>query len=45
MTTPQTMVREAQVNLAFLFRFADRMASASEGVAYRCDNNGKLVRA
>ena len=34
MTTPETMVREAQVNLAFLFRFADRMAQTSEGAVY-----------
>lgn len=34
MTTPETMVREAQVNLAFLYRFADRMAQTPEGAVY-----------
>ena len=34
MTTPETMVREAQVNLAYLYRFASRMAQTPEGAVY-----------
>ena len=34
MSTPETLVIEARVNLAFLQRFADRMAETTEGAVY-----------
>ncbi len=34
MTVPETMVKEARINLAFLQRFADRMEETPEGRVY-----------
>ncbi len=34
MTVPETMLKEARINLAFLQRFADRMAESTEGQVY-----------
>ena len=34
MSDAETMVKEARINLAFLQRFADRMAETSEGTVY-----------